>query len=255
MSKRRTIVGQAGFTLIEVVITIGILMGLTVAVASMLRAGFEVKSGLAEKAKMIHRLSTAIGKLSDDIQHSFYVSAKDTAKNGIGRTIKTVFKIDKGVGTGGDKISLTTKTHRAIKAGAFESDLTYVVYAVQDSKESPGRLNLYRGEFPYIPSDLHDDPPLRLIARDIKSLIIQAWDGEKWSNDYWDTSRGDTRNRLPRMVKITIEAWLHARVEGDTQDESTDQATDKLQTVIYLSDSWEYPEIKEPVKTIRWSNL
>ena len=51
-----------GFSLIEVVITIGILMSLTLVVALMLRSGFDVKEGLSERAKMVHRLSVATSK-------------------------------------------------------------------------------------------------------------------------------------------------------------------------------------------------
>lgn len=244
---------NSGFSLLEVVITIGILMSLTIAVASMLRAGFEVKEGLSEKAKMVHALSVVIAKMSSDVEQTFFVSARDVAKNGIGRTMKTVFRTEKN--SAGDKLALTTKTHRPIVASAFEPDLTYVVYEVRDAKDAPGRKHLYRGEAPYIPSDLRDDPPMRLLARNIKSLTIEPWTGERWSKDYWDTGRGDTRNKLPKMVRITVEAWLHDRVEGDGQDETADLATDKIQTVVYLSDSWEYTELKEQDKTIRWSNL
>lgn len=246
---------EQGFSLIEVVITIGILMSLTITVASMLKSGFDVKEGLSERTKMVHRMSVAMAKLSEDLAHAFYVSAKDAAKNGIGRTIKTQFKIEKSFGGSSDKLSLTTKTHRAIKAGAFESDLTYVVYEVREAKDAPGRYNLYRGETPYIPSELRDDPPMRILARHIKQLTLEPWTGEQWSKDFWDTGRGDTRNRLPKLVRVTIEAWLNDRVQGDGQSEEADQATDKMQTVVYLSDSWEYTELKDQVKTIKWSNL
>lgn len=246
---------QAGFSLIEVVITIGILMSLTIAVASMLRAGFEVREGLSERAKVMHRLSVVMEKVSDDLQHAFFVSAKDTAKNGIGRTTKSVFKIEKGIGAGGDKLSLTTKTHRAMRAGAFETDLTYVVYHVLESKDVPGRLDLYRGETPFIPGDLRDDPPMRLLARNISGLILQPWTGDSWSNEYWDTGRGDTRNLLPKLVRVTVSAWLHDRVEGEGADEQLERETETMQTAIYLSDSWEYKELKSQLSTIKWSNL
>lgn len=244
---------QSGFSLIEVVITVGILMTLTIAVASMLKAGFDVKEGLSQKSKVVHRMSVAMAKMADDVQHAFFVSAKDVAKNGIGRTMKTVFKIDKV--SAGDKLSLTTKTHRALVAGAAESELTYVIYELRDAKDAPGRKDLYRAETPFIPSDLKEEPPMRLLARNIKTLTVEPWTGERWSKDYWDTGRGDTRNRLPKMVRITLEAWTNDRKQDDGQDESIDQLTDKMQTVVYLEDSWEYTELKEQDKSIKWGAL
>lgn len=244
---------EGGFSLIEVVITIGIMMSLTLAVASMLRGGFEVKEGLSQKAKIIHRLTVAMNKLSDDIQHAFLVSTKDVAKNGIGRNMKTLFKIEK---TGsGDKLSLTTKTHRPMHAGAYESELTYVTYELLDSKVATGRKDLFRSESAYIPSDLKEEQPMRLLARNIKTMTLEFWTGERWSKDYWDTGRSDTRGRLPKLVRITLEAQSQERVDGDGQDESQDQATEKLQTVVYVADSWEYQELKEQDKSIKWSNF
>lgn len=246
--------GQAGFSLIEVVITIGILMSLTLAVASMLRAGFDVKAGLSQQSKVTHRLSVVMQRVVDDIQHAYFVSTKNVYKNGIERKMKTVFKVDKN-GSKGDKLTLTTKTHRAIVSGRYESDLTLVTYELQDAKEVPGRSDLYRGSFPYIPADLREEPPLKLLARNIKNITIEPWTGERWSKDYWDTGRGDTRNILPRMVRVTVEAWAEEREPDDGRDETYDQHTETLSTVVYLYEAMEYAELKTPDKSIKWGNM
>jgi type II secretion system protein J len=241
---------SGGFTLLEVVITIGIMLGLTLAVASMLRSGIDVKTALSEKSKVLHRMSVIMDRLTLDIQHAFYVSAKDTLKNGIDRSMKTVFKIDKQGSN--DRLSLTTKTHKTIHAGRYESDLTYVVYELRDSQTTPGRKDLFRGETPYIPQDLTEEPPMRLMARDIKSLVFEFWNGERWSKDFWDTGRGDTRNRLPHLVRFTLEAFSWERVEGDNSEAKSDQAAEAIQTVVYLQDAWEYKELKDQDRSIKW---
>lgn len=245
---------SAGFTLIEVVITVAILMSLTIAIASMLKSGFEVKAGLSEKAAMLHRLSVSMDKIAKDVQFTYYVSLKDADRNGIDRKMKTVFKIDKG--SPGDKLSLTTKTHQAIRSGAAESEFTYVVYDLKDSKDQPGRKDLYRAETPAIPLDLKDEPPMRLLAKNIKALTLEYWRGDDWAkSDYWDTGRGESRNALPKLVRITIEAYLHDAKEGDQRDEATDGATDKLTTVVYVEESGPYAELKQQAKSVKWSAL
>lgn len=245
---------QSGFSLIEVVITIGILMSLTIAVASMLRAGFEVKAGLSQRAKVIHRLQVAINKVADDLQHVYFINPLTQFKNPTGRKMKTVFRIEKA-GTSGDKLFFTTKTHRSRVAGAHEADTTYVGYELRDARDAPGRKHLYRAETPYIPEDLKEEPPMRLLARNIKNLTAEAWTGERWSKDLWDTGRGDTRNKLPKLVRITIEAWAEDRVEGDGQDETADQASELMSTVIFLQESVEYAELKQQDKTIKWGTF
>lgn len=246
--------GSSGFTLIEVVITVAILGTLTIAIASMLQSGFEVKAGLSQKAAMLHRLSVVMDKVAKDVQFAFYVSLKDADKNGIDRKMKTVFKIDKG--SPGDKLSLTTKTHQAIRSGANESEFTYVMYDLRDSQDQPGRKDLYRAETPAIPLDLKDEPPMRLLAKNIKAVTFEYWRGDDWAkSDYWDTGRGETRNILPKLVRITIEAFLHDAKEGDVRDEATEGATDKLTTVVYIEDSGPYAELKQQAKSVKWSAL
>jgi len=246
---------QSGFTLIEVVITIGILMTLTIAAASMMRNGFDVREGLSERAQVIHRLDVAITKTADDIQQTFYVSLKDAARNGIDRRMKTVFRLEKNAAAGSDRLSLTTMSHHAIKAGVHESDFTYVVYELHDSKDAPGRKDLYRGETPVIPEDLKDPVPMQLLAKNIKTFTIEYWRGDEWSKDRWDTNGGDTRNMLPKLVRITIEAWTRDRKEGDGQDESIDQSTESIGTVVYVTNAREYADLKDQSKTIRWDKL
>lgn len=243
--------GNQGFSLIEVVISIGILMSLTIAVAGMLRSGFDVKAGLSMRAKTIHRLTVTMQKLSDDVQQTFFVPTTDDFRNGVARRTKSLFKIDKVLG---NKLSLTTKTHHTIIAGKYESDLTLVVYELRDSKAHQGRKALYRGETTFIPEDLKESPPMRMLADDLKDVVYEFWNGEDWKNDRWDTGASDTRNRLPRLLRITIEAYARDWEEGD-QGADDQQATEKLQTVVLLTEAANYPELKTQTSTIRWENL
>jgi hypothetical protein len=252
---RRGLTRQAGFSLLEVVITIAIMMTLTVAVASMLRGGFEVKEGLSQRAKLIHRMQVAIDRIAKDVELAFLVSTvKDQNKNPMQRRTKSIFKIDRF--GGGEKLLVTTKTHRPIVKGSYESDMTFVVYELRDAPDAAGRKHLYRGESPVIPEDLKEEPPKSVLARHIKSVTYEAWDGEKWMKDAWDTGRGDTRNRLPKLMRITLEAYKHDRIDGDGQDAAAlDEETEKISTVVYLSESWAHQEIKQPSKTPRWEGL
>ena len=227
-------------------------MSLTVAVASMLRGGFDVKAGLSSRAKVVHRLTTSLSRLSDDIEQTFFVSMASVPKNGISRRTRGIFKVEKAGGT--DKLSLTTKTHRPIVAGKYESDLTFVVYELRDSKTSPGRKSLYRGETNYIPEDFKEPPPMRLLAEDVKTFTIEYWTGERWSKDAWDSTRGDWINKIPKLVRITLEANAKDYEEGDPIPEDQ-QPTEQMMTVVLIADSWEYKELKDQDKSIKWGNL
>src|SRR5690606_28199351 len=109
---------QAGFSLLEVVIAMGILMTLIMAVATMLRSSFDMKDGLSQKARTLHRMQIVISKLANDIHHAWIIDPKDQARNAIGRTTKGIFAIEKS--SGGDKIMLTTRTHAPLVASGHE---------------------------------------------------------------------------------------------------------------------------------------
>lgn len=247
--------GQAGFSLIEVVITVAILMTLTIAVAVMMRNGFDVRQGLSDRARVLHRLTVSMEKIGNDLQHTIYVSTRDGDRNGIDRTVKTLFKVEKS-GVNGDKLWFTTMTHQPLLANSYESDLTMVVYALKDSKTAPGRQDLYRAETPVIPLDIKEEPTMRVLASGVKSFTVECWNGDRWSKDGWDTNRSETRGLIPRLVKITIEAYVQDRFDGDGQDPSqADLQTEKINSVIYLTRAVEFAEIKERDKNIKWGTL
>jgi hypothetical protein len=57
------------------------------------------------------------------------------------------------------------------------------------------------------------------------------------------------------MVKITIASHLYDREEGDPVEEGLEEATDQLQTVIYIPEGENYKELKEQNSSIRWDTL
>jgi ribosomal protein S10 len=57
-------------------------------------------------------------------------------------------------------------------------------------------------------------------------------------------------------MRITIEAYKHDRVDDDGQDAAAlDEETEKISTVVYLSEASAHQEIKQPSKTLRWEGL
>ncbi len=240
---------KSGFTLLEVIITLGILAFLTVAVTTMMRASFDVRASLAENDQVTHRLSIAMQKISDDLQDAYIISSKDLARLVLDRRTQTIFKIDKAGDV--DKLYLTTMTHRARLSSSAESDQTYVAYEMVDDKKNANFKHLYRGEAPFIPSEFKENPPMRILAKYIKSFRIKPWRGDDWSNDRWDSTKGDTKDKLPRMAVVEIEAYARDPSEeaGDTFKEDD---TVSMKTVIFLTRSIEYAEIKQRSNSIRW---
>lgn len=241
---------QRGFTLLEVILSMGILLVLTMAVTQILRASFDMRAGLSNNAAVTHGMANAMDKISRDLKQAFIVSGKDTSKNAVGRRTKTLFRIEPA--SDGDKLSLTTMSKTPRHAGVAESDITYVTYELREAEDSPGRKHLYRGEAQFIPEDLRDPVPLQILARHVKSIKLKSWTGDKWSTDRFDSSRSDTRDKMPKMVAIEIEFYADQPDAGEQADPAQENNTIWIKSVVYLPMSQESAEIAQPVGTIKW---
>lgn len=241
---------HSGFSLLEVMITMSILLALVVGVSTMLRSSIDVKTALARDARITHRLSTAINRISWDIEHAFVVGLNDTPRGGSERRFKTIFKIDKSGDT--DKLYLTTTGNTPGFPGMPDSDTAYVVYEVKDAPDSPGRKHLYRGVSLATRDDLKEDPPMKIFVRDIKIFRVVPWRGDDWSTDRWDSGRGEWRDRMPTMVRVEIETWNE---DDELRSEALDSSaatTVAIKTVVAIQQARNMKELKQPSNSVKW---
>ena len=147
-----------GFTLLEVLITLGILTSMVLFVSQLVRGGFDMRSALARKSAATHRLNVVMRKMTDDLSHAFVISIRDYERTGRRKKNRgSIFVVSpKGES---DELRITVRNHQAILSNSKESDQSFVVYRVEESKDSPGRTDLYRGETSRIPSSFREDPP------------------------------------------------------------------------------------------------
>ncbi len=241
---------HSGFSLLEVMITMSILLALVVGVSTMLRSSIDVKTALARDARITHRLSTSINRISWDIEHAFVVGLNDTPRGGSERRFKTIFKIDKSGDT--DKLYLTTTGNTPGFPGMPDSDTAYVVYEVKDAPDSPGRKHLYRGVSLATRDDLKEDPPMKIFVRDIKIFRVVPWRGDDWSTDRWDSGRGEWRDRMPTMVRVEIETWNE---DDELRSEALDSSaatTVAVKTVVAIQQARNMKELKQPSNSVKW---
>jgi len=250
MSRQKVLAsGGNGFSILEVIITISILLTMTMAVTMMLRAGFEVRTGLAQKARVSHRLNVAMAQVVKDLEHGLVISANDQVRSPTERSVRTTFRIEQG--SDSDKLALTTLTHRPITANSHTGDQVYVVYEVKDAQDSPGRRHLYRGEINVAASDLKEDPPMQLLARNIKRFKVVAWRGDDWLKDRWDSNRGDTRGRMPRMLRVEMTTWNVDPLPGENPDPASDEDVTNVGTVVQPPLALGFADLKQAMSTMK----
>jgi general secretion pathway protein J len=243
-----------GFTLLEVIITLTILVGLVMAVSQLLRSSFDIRLGISAIGRTTQSLNTAMQRLSDDISAAYIISSKELVRPGGGK--RTIFKITREGDS--DILTMTYMGHQSIQKNAKESEFSYVVYQLKASEKQPGRRHLYRGEFPRVPenaANIRELPPMVLIASNIALLQFDPWLGDDWGRDGWDSSKGDKESKLPAMVRITLRAWEESAEAGPPAEgsspEEEEQPTVHLSTVAYIPFSVEFPSPKTRMSSFR----
>lgn len=231
-----------GMTLLEVILSLAILASLMMAVSLLLRNATEMKTGIAQVANVNHRLQLAMSKITNDIEHAFM-----TQKDDLDRRTKAIFAVQKN--SDSDQLSLVAFTHRSTTKNSKESDLTYIYYKVARDDEGNSQLtHLWRGASVRVPESFREPPPLQIIAKGIKSIKILPWDGERWVQERWDSSRRDYRNKLPHMVRIELEAYEN--LEDDA--EAMETPTIKLQTIVFNHFATNFAQVKSITAPIKW---
>lgn len=243
---------QKGMTLLEVMITVGILATIMIASVTMLRANLEMRKGLSEKGLFSHRMNTAMRLILSDIEHSWILSTTIDQLQGRvrGADPRSIFQFGSSMGP---LLQLTTGNHIALKANAKESDFTYVAYELRESLRFPGRTALFRGAAPRVPTNFRDSIEMDLLAESIKELKIQAWNGDSFVSE-WSNQKSDTLDKIPQLVKIQLIAWNYDP-EPTEEDKALQGDPSFLTTFtgsIFLPYGARIKEVKDRIKSLNF---
>ncbi|NOK35353.1 prepilin-type N-terminal cleavage/methylation domain-containing protein [Corallococcus exercitus] len=207
-----------GFTLMEVMVAVGItaLMGTVVAMA--FQTGInakEVVEGEAERYRMVrvslNRMAREIGSafVSDRYDLRRFRDQNDRPTNFIGER---------------DKLTFTTFAHQRLYTDVKESDQAVVEYFVENSSERGARQrqDLKRRVNPNVGDRMDRGGTTDVLFEGVKGVEFAYWDSEKkeW-DDEWDTRRTEKKAILPTRVRITVialdEAGKEARYTTQTR--------------------------------------
>jgi Tfp pilus assembly protein PilE len=237
---------QSGFTIIEVVITLVIMMILMLTLASMVRSTLDLREALSDVSTIKIELMQTLRVVQDDLQHAFLVSTTDLARFGdpAFRRTKTHFEIVKFGDF--DELKFTAMNQSSRQKNQREADSYFVVYKVETDQN--GIKVLRRGVVSRIPEgfEAKDGVVYRDIARNVKKFQIDAWRGDEWSRDRWDSTRGEWRNKIPHLVRVHIELEVSKDAKGEPE---------AANTVVYIAAAQGSEEPRKGSSNIRWDQL
>jgi general secretion pathway protein J len=192
-----------GFTLVEVMIAVGITATMAVMTVGALRG--------IDRATEIARLQNdryaaarlALSRLGRELSMAFLSENFDRTTSRGYREPLTLF-----VGRE-DEVLFTTFAHTRLYRDAKESDQAVVEYTLEDDPDRPDVQALFRREKPRI-----DDEPERggrkdLVADHVTALRLFYWDSKRkdWVGE-WTTRSTEHLMELPRRVRVELEVQL-----------------------------------------------
>ena len=194
--------GQAGMTLLEIMIAIAIL-------AVMMSLAWKTIANTSESKKVFeryeernHELRMALGQIVRDFE-AIYLSRNEDASAVNPRTMliaKSSFRLP--------DVRFSTLGHRVLWADANESDQTVIQYLSHDDPEHSGVVDWIRREQRRPSNELPSSEPADydVLVHDVVAAKLEFfnWKTTEWQ-DTWDTTQVDgQKGFLPSRVRITL---------------------------------------------------
>ena len=188
---------RRGFTLIELMVAIGI----TAAIAAMVAGAFARVDRASEVARAqgerYAAARLALTRMARELSMAFLSDHFDTKQF---RDRPTLFRGRE------EDLLFSSMSHVRLYLDAKESDEAQIEYTVENDPDRPGEQSLFRREKPRI-----DDEPDRGGRKDVLcdrvvALKLQYWDRKRqeWVRE-WSTRSTDHANELPTRVRVELQ--------------------------------------------------
>ncbi len=260
---------QSGFTLIEIIIAIGILASLSLYAVNALTNQLETRNKLQRSNESIHAAHAAMMRLTDDLRHAYLLTGNEEQ---VARSNSDVIGRPMFVFNSTPRLLLMTQAHQSLMANRAESNLAYAQYIVcpdlsapsdicrQSDSSSSAVKQLVRIVDPSI-KKVSDDAVIsgvaQVLVNDLKELKFSAWNGQDFVPE-WNTERSDFGKRLPKMVKVELSVFMpeddlvrQARLENSASV-TTERPSIALSTIVYLMYSAGQADLKEAKAEPGW---
>lgn len=186
-----------GFTLIEVMISLGILAFMSAALFTILKNATDMQDEERARADLHNMGRNTMERMRKEIGQAF-LSPNQT------ELFVTHFKaVDRDPI---DEIDFVTRAHEKHYPDVRESDLAEVGYRSEEGRESGAFRTLLHREATII-DDRPDQGGITLpMCHNVRELNLRYFDEQKeeWVEE-WDTEGADTPLRLPRAVEVRLE--------------------------------------------------
>ncbi len=192
---------QAGFTLMEIMVSVAILAGMTTLLWGSFSISSRTKRRVEEIEERYHQIRLAMGRMAREMSMAFL------SKNEVPGALKprTMFISLKNSGI--DDLTFSGLSHVPLKDSAKECDQSIIRYYAAPDPDNRSRTHLMRRESRRLGGDRPGETgPADILLEDVIALHFQFFDevANEW-RDGWNTTAADGQpDRLPAKVRITV---------------------------------------------------
>jgi prepilin-type N-terminal cleavage/methylation domain-containing protein len=260
---------QAGFTLIEIVISVGIIASLSIYAVTAMSNQIETRNRLQQSNEATHSAHSAMMRLTEDLRHAYmvYGNEEQAAKSNSDLIGRPMFVL-----TQSPRLFFMSQAHQSLIANRPESNLAYVQYIVCPDNSASSRVCKPQGDsnsqkkqlvriadptIKKVADDAVIDGVSQVLVSDLKEFKVSAWNGQEFLKD-WNTERSDFGRKLPKMVKLELSVFMPedaARKQFREESGSSnlpERQSMALSTIVYLLYSSGQSDLKEPKNELSW---
>ena len=197
---------QAGFTLIEIMVAVSILVIISVLLWQTTAVMMQAKGRYEVEDIRFHEVLMALTRISDDLTMAFlYQSADHLGATGAGEPQRTIRFLGKDNGDQ-DELHFATLGHLRVMKDSKESEQAEVGYLLKEATGDEGQVwNLVKRTQSPPDRDPEQGGQVYIMLENIQEFKLQYYDeGRKEWRREWDSNSLDSNKRLPKAVEITI---------------------------------------------------
>jgi len=190
---------HAGFTLIEMIVGVGLLGMMGVLTYSIITSMFAISNDMDDLVDTNHMARVAMERISTDLSQAFL-----SLNQGIEETRKTQFLGER------EKVTFCYVGNIPVKKGGLETDQGVVEFRLGTASDDREGRTLVRRFNPLITDDIESGGTEQVLATGVTKLQFEYWDesNEEWDDDWMadDPLAADEPGfQLPPRVKIHLE--------------------------------------------------
>ncbi len=190
--------GRAGFTLIEVVVALGLLAMIGVMAWSTMSSTLLARDILEQEDEVDRAARAAMDRIEREIGLAFLTPNTQAIQS-----YMTVFvgKDDSEC----DQLWFASKSHRRTRKSARESDQTEITLWCESDPDNGNRSVLLHRESQRIDHEPARDGAIAPLARNVERFDLRYLDNRtgEWA-DEWDSQGSEQAARLPRAVQVVL---------------------------------------------------